>query len=135
MGGDSGVSQGGEQKLNAIADDVAKVFTGEAKIRLVPPYGSPFFERCYEGKQAIQERVKWCLSKNFNLEQARDYHVEGVKVSWWMLATADHLHTPIKFRAEVVVEEGKIAYFTLYPLDVETVEELEAPVPTCRVPT
>ena len=129
------VSQGGDQKLNAIADDVAKTFTGEAKIRLVPPHGSHSSERCYKGKQAIQERVKWCLSKNFNLEQARDYHVEGVKVSWWMLATANHLHTPIKFRAEVVVEEGKIAYFTLYPLDVETVEELKAPVPTCRVPT
>jgi len=126
LGGDSGVSQGGEQKLNAIADDVAKVFTGEAKIRLVPPYGSPFFERCYEGKQAIQERVKWCLSKNFDFEQARDYHVEGNRVSWWMLATADHLHTPIKFRAELVVEEGKIACFTLYPLDIETVEKLEA---------
>jgi hypothetical protein len=66
------------------------------------------------------------LSKNFNLEQARDYHVEGDEVSWWMLATADHLHTPIKVRAEVVVEEGKIACFTLYPLDIETVEELEA---------
>jgi NTE family protein len=118
-------SQGGEEKLNAVADDVAKTFTSEAKIRLVPPHGSRSCERCYKGKQ-IQERVKWCLSKNFNLEQARDYHVEGDKVSWWMLVTADHLHTPMKFRTEVVVKEGKIARFTLYPLDIETVEELEA---------
>jgi NTE family protein len=121
-------SQGEEQKLNVIADVVAKTFTSEAKIRLVPPHGSRSCERCYKGKQ-IQERVKWCLSKNFNLEQARDYHVEGDKVSWWMLATADHLNTPIKVRAEVVVEEGKAACFTLYPLDIETVEELEAEGP------
>ena len=118
-------SRGGEQTLNAIADDVAKSFTGEAKIRLVPPHGSRFSERCYEGKN-MQECMKWCLTKNFHLEQARDYHVEGDKVSWWMLVTADHLHTPMKFRTEVVVKEGKIARFTLYPLDIETVEELEA---------
>jgi NTE family protein len=34
------VSQGRKQKLNALAGDVAKNFTGEAKIRLVPPHGT-----------------------------------------------------------------------------------------------
>ena len=70
--------------------------------------------------------MKWCLRNSFNFEQARDYHVEEDKVSWWMLATADHLRTPAKFRAELVVKEGKIESFTLYLLDTETMEELEA---------
>jgi NTE family protein len=111
--------------IEDVARGVMNLFAEEAKIKLVPPEGSPASEQCYESDEDIRRWVQSCLERNFNLEQARYYRVDEEKISWWMLVTADRFHLPIKGRIEVAIKEGKIESLAFYPLDMKLVEMLE----------
>jgi hypothetical protein len=58
--------------------------------------------------------------------------VEGEKITFWMLATADYLLSPskgqsvmVKGRAEAIVWKGKIERFAFWPLNPVAIEELQ----------
>jgi hypothetical protein len=136
-GAQQGEGQDGEKDTEdqaKVLDDVVNLFADEATIRLVPPdEGSSASEQPpYESKEAIRRCVRWCLEGNFNLEQARYYRVPEKsnrvaekEVRWWMLVTTDRFGFPVKGLAKMIIEKGKIKYFAFYPVDMNTVEELE----------
>ena len=76
------------------------------------------------GATRLLRRERW-------LEQSRDYRVrqghpgEKVVVTCWALATADNFAGPIKGRAEVVVQKGKVERLTFYPLNLKAMDELK----------
>jgi NTE family protein len=103
---------------------VMRFFTDWARIELVPPAGSSAPKVVREGKRQIREWVKRCLQNNFNLEQSRDYRVDGEELSCWVLATADHVDAPAKGRIKATLHEGKIESCLFYPLSLKVLEGL-----------
>jgi hypothetical protein len=83
-----------------------------------------------EGSDKVRAVLEWCWSNSLTLEQSRDYevHEDGqnrTAVSCWALATADHFGDPIKGRVEVILNEGKVEHFTLYPLSSKVMHKLK----------
>ena len=113
-----------QRNIDDAVDSVMDLLGDGAKIKLVPPTDSSASERCWDDEEKIRNKVRWCLRRNFSVEQTRYYRVEGDTFSWWMLATADHLHAPVKGRVELVTSQGKIQSFTFYPLDINTLEKV-----------
>lgn len=116
-----------EENTNAIMD----LFAEDAVVEIVPPADpsarglSHAARRSIEGLETIRTQVEWCLKKNFNLEQSRDYHVHaGGRMSCWVLFATDHFQEPVKGRIELVVREGRIRSFAFHLLSLEAVEEL-----------
>jgi NTE family protein len=107
---------------------VMRFFTDRARIALVPPAGSSAPRVVREGKRQIREWVKRCLQNNFNLEQSRDYRVDGEQFSCWVLATADHLDAPAKGRVKATLHEGKVESCLFYPLSLKVLEGLRGAV-------
>jgi NTE family protein len=97
-------------------------FTDQARIELVPPSGSSAPRVVREGKREIREWIERCLQDNFNLEQSRDYRVDGEGLSCWVLATADHLDGPVKGRIKATLDEGRIASCLFYPLSLNVLK-------------
>ena len=115
---------------------VMEFFTDLAEIEVVPPRGSSARKLHCKGKEAIRGWVRWCLERNYNIEQTRDYRRAGEKTVWWMLATAGHFETPsrgliqiVKGRAEAVIRREKIESFSFYPLTLETIEKQKSEKP------
>lgn len=65
------------------------------------------------------------MRNNLTLEQSRDYRRKNDQViTCWVLATADGFEDPIKGRAEVVVQDGKVERLAFYPLSSKMAREL-----------
>jgi NTE family protein len=81
---------------------VMEFFADLAEIEVVPPLDSSARKLHCKGKEAIRGWVRWCLERNYNIEQTRDYRRAGKKTVWWMLATASHFATPSKGRIQII---------------------------------
>lgn len=119
--------------------DVAAVmdfFVEKPTIELVPPVDASSGLSQTEGRKAeegagkVRTVLEWCLESNFTIEQSRDYcEVDAPDnermFSCWVLATADGFDEPIKGRAKVVVQDGKVKRFSFYPLKLKVMEKLK----------
>ncbi|MDQ3966525.1 MAG: patatin-like phospholipase family protein [Actinomycetota bacterium] len=128
-----------EKNVEDIVSEVMSLFAEKSAIELVPLADSPSGELPNnegwktEVPEKIRNVVEWCLRKNLTFEQTRDYwvredHPAEKVVTYWILATADHFESPIKGRAEVVVQEDRIKQLTFYPLSLKVMDELKEAV-------
>jgi NTE family protein len=116
-------------------DTVMAFFSGDLTIELIPP-AAPYANGPYhtdgwkaEGSDKVEAVLEWCRRNNLTLEQSRDYeiHQDGQNrkvISCWALATADGFGGPIKGRVEVILNEGKVEHFALYPLSSKVMHKL-----------
>jgi NTE family protein len=116
-------------------DTVMAFFSDELTIELISPT-APYSNEPYhtagwkaEGSDKVEAVLEWCRRNNLALEQSRDYevHEDGQNrkvISCWALATADHFGGPIKGRVEVILKEGKVEHFVLYPLSSKVMRKL-----------
>lgn len=115
-----------EESVDAVIDLLAE----DAILEFVPPAGSPAARQRVDGPEEIRSLVERGLEKGFTLEQSRDYHVspDGNTLSFWLLATAEHLRDPVRVGAELVVREGRLQACTFHLLSLEAVERLQETV-------
>ncbi|MGF1472858.1 MAG: patatin-like phospholipase family protein [Rubrobacteraceae bacterium] len=102
---------------------VMDLFADDAVVRLIPP-SAPTGYRLEYTKERLRDAIKWCLERKFYLDRSRNYRVEGEEMAFWILAVSDHFRTPVKASVRALVKDEKIERLELYPLTLETVEEL-----------
>jgi NTE family protein len=134
---DETLQEKGEENIDALMD----FFVEEPVIEVVPPVDDPSgrpsrserWQASNSGK--VREVLEWCLRKNLTLEQSRDYRRRWkdqanhkMVTTCWVLATADGFEDPIKGRAEVVVQDGKVERLIFYPLSPRVARELMAEI-------
>ncbi len=83
---------------------MAALFAEDAVVAVVPPEGSSAGSLQSNGKERLRDFLRWCLHKNFRIEQTRDHQVEGTSIRSWLLATADRPLAPATDGGAVTVK-------------------------------
>ncbi len=76
-----------EADADGAVEAVADLFAEDAVVALVPPEGSPAGGLQSNGRERLRDFLRWCLHKNFRIEQTRDYQAEGTSIRSWLRPT------------------------------------------------